>query len=77
MACQKHFDITHPGPSTENIANHPNQWFLASVNYHKAKNGIPIAMASGSGNAAPVGGAGAIAPATAGDNAEASGSIEL
>jgi len=42
LACQKHFDITHPGHSamaevhgSDGVANHPNQWFQASVRYHK------------------------------------------
>jgi DNA primase large subunit len=52
LACQKHFDLTHPdhhklGPSKDGngnvifdaAANHPNSWFNASIAYHKAKNG--------------------------------------
>lgn len=45
LACQRHFDAVHPNWRAMNIikgdgaANHPNQWFLASVEYHKAKAG--------------------------------------
>lgn len=46
LACQKHFDIAHPGHSqmtelknSDGCSNHPNQWFQMSVNYHKLKNG--------------------------------------
>lgn len=39
LACQRHFEVTHPGNAqTEIVANHPNQWFQASVRYFKAKN---------------------------------------
>ena len=26
----------------EGVANHPNQWFQASVKYHKIKNGVSL-----------------------------------
>ncbi len=45
VACQYHFDITHPEhqkmqlPGGDTVANHPNAWIQASVSYHKAKNG--------------------------------------
>jgi DNA primase large subunit len=45
LACQKHFDVMHPqstaveGLSLDNVGNHPNAWFRASVAYHEAKNG--------------------------------------
>merc|ERR1719487_429876 len=46
VACQKHFDITHPGHLSMNIntdggsvANHPNLWFNVSMQYHKIKSG--------------------------------------
>jgi DNA primase large subunit len=45
VACQMHFEAIHPGYTTmpdvraEGVGNHPNGWFLASVQYHKAKNG--------------------------------------
>lgn len=48
LACQKHFDVTHPGHlnmpelKAEAVANHPNLWFQTSVNYHKLKNGKTI-----------------------------------
>lgn len=73
LACQKHFDITHPGhyemdlklvrlffyfsifplivsyllfvQSDHIVANHPNQWYQASVNYHKLKSGEAIGTA--------------------------------
>jgi hypothetical protein len=48
LACQKHFDITHPGHSamaevqgSDGVANHPNQWFQASVRYHKVGPATP------------------------------------
>jgi DNA primase large subunit len=39
LACQKHFEVMHPnaaeaGISLENVGNHPNAWFRASVAYH-------------------------------------------
>jgi len=54
LACQKHFDVTHPGHSTMNIgdgayANHPNQFFNASIAYRKV-------MIGGSATAAAPGG---------------------
>lgn len=60
LACQKHFDITHPGHydmdlklSDHIVANHPNQWYQASVNYHKLKNGQAVGsnVVSGSNSA--------------------------
>ena len=49
VACQKHFDITHPNhqqmdglENNFNVANHPNQWYQVSVNYHKIKNGVKV-----------------------------------
>uniref|UniRef100_A0A7S3H1X7 DNA primase large subunit n=1 Tax=Spumella elongata TaxID=89044 RepID=A0A7S3H1X7_9STRA len=48
IACQRHFDVTHPGHlnnpelKSDAVANHPNLWFQTSVNYHKLKNGKPI-----------------------------------
>ena len=47
VACQKHFDVAHPThrqyniKGADNAANHPNQWFQASVDYHKAVSGKP------------------------------------
>lgn len=43
LACQKHFDLTHPEHNkmgingSENVALHPNQWFQASVQYYNMK----------------------------------------
>ena len=84
LACQKHFDMAHPGHQNmdgnrlvspamkysiifamhsdrslfllksdqgDTAANHPNQWYQASVQYHRLKNGGPtaaIAVAAGS-----------------------------
>jgi DNA primase large subunit len=44
LACQKHFEVTHPGASSmdiplDNVGNHPNSWFRASVSYSEAKSG--------------------------------------
>jgi len=40
LACQRHFDVTHPGHTiTESVANHPNLWFQSSTAYHRAKAG--------------------------------------
>ena len=42
VACQRHFDTVHPNWKSMNIktaedaANHPNQWFNASVEFHKS-----------------------------------------
>ena len=36
------------------MANHPNQWFQASVNYHKLKNGKAIGDDSAASSAVPV-----------------------
>lgn len=39
LACQKHFEIMHPGAASivdvplDNVGNHPNSWFRASVAY--------------------------------------------
>eukprot|EP01035_Chromulina_nebulosa_P022258 gene22258-28829_t len=43
LACQKHFDVSHPGhqqmdlKQTESVANHPNAWYHASIQYQKLK----------------------------------------
>jgi DNA primase large subunit len=44
IACQLHFDITHPDHlnmqlQSDDVGIHPNSWHLASVAYHKLKNG--------------------------------------
>lgn len=48
LACQKHFEVMHPNAlsmnevSLDNVGNHPNAWFRASVAYSEAvhhKNG--------------------------------------
>ena len=45
LACLKHFEIMHPGalsvPNVEmdNVGNHPNAWFSASVSYHAKRTG--------------------------------------
>lgn len=54
LACQKHFDVVHPNWKSFNIrgadtaANHPNQWFQASADFHKALNGPAPAKANDS-----------------------------
>ena len=55
VACQLHFDTTHPGYQQMSLnvnepSTHPNQWFLASVAYAKAKSG---GVAAAAGAAAP------------------------
>lgn len=41
LACVKHFQVAHPDAasradvSMDNVGNHPNAWFRASVAYHK------------------------------------------
>jgi DNA primase large subunit len=53
LACQKHFDAVHPNWRGLNIkngdgaANHPNQWFQASVEFHKAKSGVSSSAGAG------------------------------
>jgi len=43
LACQKHFEVMHKdaasmeGVSLDNVGNHPNAWFRASVAYKEAK----------------------------------------
>jgi DNA primase large subunit len=45
LACQKHFEVMHPGAanledvSLDNVGNHPNSWFRASVAYKEVKAG--------------------------------------
>mmetsp|Transcript_19050 Transcript_19050/g.38484 ORF Transcript_19050/g.38484 Transcript_19050/m.38484 type:complete len:485 (+) Transcript_19050:62-1516(+) len=45
LACQKHFDVTHPDHAhmdnlkSEAVANHPNLWFQTSTNYYHIKSG--------------------------------------
>ena len=41
IACQRHFEITHPdayqrGINTDGVGNHPNAWTAASMEYHNA-----------------------------------------
>jgi DNA primase large subunit len=56
LACQKYFDVTHPGHQSMSIgdgaySNHPNQFFNASISYHKVKNGgSATAAAPGGGS---------------------------
>ena len=68
VACQKHFDITHPKHTNpETVANHPNQWFMASVNYHKVKNGLAVSAPSSASKA--------VGAASSSDNAQDEGAI--
>lgn len=43
LACERHFNAVHPEREkhgvTGGIAEHPNQWFQASVTYHKSLSG--------------------------------------
>jgi DNA primase large subunit len=42
LACTKHFQVVHPDAASrsdvtlDNVGNHPNAWFRASVAYHKS-----------------------------------------
>jgi DNA primase large subunit len=54
FACQRHFDLLHPNHielaaqyplesmRSEMVAQHPNQWFQASVIYHRLKSGTVL-----------------------------------
>jgi DNA primase large subunit len=57
IACQRHFEVTHPdwwkNGVTGNVAEHPNQWFQASVTYHKSIAGVTTDKPA-SGSTAPV-----------------------
>jgi hypothetical protein len=56
----EHFKVVHPAAastsntSVDNVGNHPNAWFHASVAYHKAnsKEKKPSAMTPGAKGAA-------------------------
>jgi DNA primase large subunit len=43
LACTKHFEVLHPNAASapdvqlDNVGNHPNSWFAASVSYHSSK----------------------------------------
>jgi len=47
LACQKHFDVTHPDHMKMDlgeggggaVSNHPNLWYQTSVRYHRARAG--------------------------------------
>ncbi|CAJ1963468.1 unnamed protein product [Cylindrotheca closterium] len=45
LACMEHFKVAHPNAVTtpnvnlDNVGNHPNSWFEASVSYHKVTTG--------------------------------------
>lgn len=45
LACLKHFQVVHPDAANrtdvnmDNVGNHPNAWFRASVSYHKNPGG--------------------------------------
>jgi DNA primase large subunit len=46
LACQKHFDVTHPDhekmqvSGVDSVANHPNAWIKASIAYEKIKTAV-------------------------------------
>lgn len=55
LACQRHFDVTHPDhknygiKNADGAANHPNGWYLASTSYAKAKaeaSGVKVELPS-------------------------------
>lgn len=54
LACQKHFDLTHPDHNkmginnSDNVAIHPNQWFQSSVQYYNMKVGKTTGVSSSS-----------------------------
>lgn len=55
LACQKHFDVTHPDHLKMDlgagdggaVSNHPNMWYQTSVKYHQVKKGGAGRGASG------------------------------
>ena len=47
LACLEHFKVMHPkiesmGISVENVGNHPNAWFRASLAYEEGANGATV-----------------------------------
>lgn len=52
LACLKHFEVAHPsamsvpGIEMDNVGNHPNAWFSASMSYHSIKSGGANAASS-------------------------------
>jgi len=78
VACQRHFEATHPeayskGINVDGVGNHPNAWIAASMDYHghdtKAKappagvtSSSSSSSSSSSGNAAERTDAAAAAP---------------
>mmetsp|Transcript_16242 Transcript_16242/g.24464 ORF Transcript_16242/g.24464 Transcript_16242/m.24464 type:complete len:492 (-) Transcript_16242:202-1677(-) len=54
LACQHHFDVTHPGhlqmdlkaSDSGAVSNHPNLWYQTSVQYHRAKAGTTAKTSS-------------------------------
>ena len=54
VACQRHFELTHPGAfskgvNADGVGNHPNSWTQASLEYHSAAS---TGKVSGAGGAA-------------------------
>ena len=78
LACQRHFDAVHPNwrsfklSNAESAANHPNQWFAASVEFHKALSGGGKSSSSSSSE-----GTTATATATAGTALEESTTMPI
>jgi DNA primase large subunit len=74
LACQKHFDVTHPDHLKMDlgvgeggaVSNHPNMWYQTSVKYHRAK-------AGGKAGATPATGGGAKA---SGDRMDVESNVE-
>jgi len=52
VACQKVFEATHPGGTTESL-NHPNQYFQDSIKYYEDKSGESKGKEEGSSAFAP------------------------
>ena len=62
VACQRHFEITHPGAfargvNADGVGNHPNAWTAASMEYH-SEGGQAKAEAGGGAEEAAGGEAG-------------------
>jgi len=80
VACQRHFELTHPDSFkhgvTGTVAEHPNQWFQASVTYHKSLQGISeaknqdVSKTAVSGVAAVSPGDGGVKPDMAANDSE-------
>lgn len=54
VACQRHFEVTHPGAAgrgvnLDGVGNHPNSWTAASMEYHRDDADKSTRVSSGAG----------------------------